>query len=345
MFDRLCCLRLIHSIVAVTLLLTVSACSSDDDAPLPAPVVVVQSPQSSTQPLAFDSCEGNYQPQQITDLILATGQSNLLGPQTEVAATFDTYGQVIEFREPDLPHPRVFAWTVDPKNNAGTGWQVAQLTQSWHDSSPGVSGLANNNFAFHFARQLAKQATGCRVVGIVMVAEGGRGISHWDQNAEGWLQINQQLSDALEAIGRNTIDGILWHQGESDWIADGTCYPGDSCVNNQPDYYPQKLFSRIADPAISNPVGNDALIDRLRRQTWYAEDKPFIAAETLRAPVNVHLNKLNTDDDPWTACVRGDLSSGLEANPLDPFENHYSGEALRQLGRRYAARYIEMKNL
>lgn len=323
-----------------------SACNGGAGEQATAPIVTAQNAGTTPTRLAADEqCPGNYGPEQITDLILATGQSNLIGPETEVAATLDRYGKVIEFEEPDLPHPRVFAWTVDPLNNAGLGWSVAQLTQSWHDSAPGIAGLANNNFAFHFARQIAKQSAGCRVVGIVMVSEGGRGISHWDQDAAGWQQVVRQVFDAMGAIGRTSIDGILWHQGESDWIVDGTCYPGDSCNNNLPDFYAQKLYSAIAAPEIANPVGENALVDRLKRQSWFGEEKPFIAAETLRAPVNIHLNKLNSDNNYWTACIRGDLSSGLQPNPLDPYENHYSGEALRQLGRRYAREYMQMYGL
>ncbi len=334
-----------HNALMFALLLLISACNGSTEQTPAAPEVAVQNVPNATTMASDARCEGTYQPDQITDLILATGQSNLIGPETEVAASFDGFGKVIEFYEPDLPHPRVFAWTVNSRDNRGQGWKVAQLNQSWHDSAPGVAGLANNNFAFHFAKQLAQQSTGCRVVGIVMVSEGGHGISHWDQDAEGWQQVTTQVYAAMGAIGRTEIDGVLWHQGESDWIVDGTCYPGDSCNNGQPDFYARKLYSRIADPAVPNPVGTNALIDRLRRQSWFGENKPFIAAQTLRAPVNVHLNKLNDDGDNWTACVRGDLVSGLEANPLDPYENHYSGNALRQLGRRYAAEYLQMKKL
>jgi len=102
------------------------------------------------------SCAGSANPSDITDLILVTGQSNVTGAETRVSATLNRWGKVIEFYAPDEPHPRVFAWTVDPSNsNAGTGWKVAALNQSWHDSAPGVGGIARNNFAFHFAKQVA----------------------------------------------------------------------------------------------------------------------------------------------------------------------------------------------
>ncbi len=295
-------------------------------------------------PEADANCTGSYSPWDITDLILVTGQSNLTGADTTVSATLDRFGKVSEFHEPDNPHPRVFAWTVDShNNNNGTGWQVASLTQSWHDNNPGVGGIAHNNFAFHFGKQVARQANGCKVVGFVMVSEGGRGIAHWDYDAPGWTEVVRHLNEAMSSIGRTSIDGILWHQGESDWIDDGTCYPDSVCNSNHQDFYPQKLYSKIADPNIANGVGQSALIDRLHRESWFGYGKPFIAGETVQAPVNVHLNKLNTDDDPWTACVRGDAASGLGLRDDDPFKNHYNAEGLREIGARYAAEYLSMK--
>ena len=303
-------------------------------------VPTVNNPVTGTRNDAV--CGGTYHPSDITDLMLVTGQSNVTGADTSVSATLDQWGRVISFSEPDQSHPRVFAWTVDPsRNNAGTGWQVAALNQSWHDSAPGVGGIARNNFAFHFAKQVADRG-GCRVVGFVMVSEGGKGIAHWDNNAPGWNEVVMQVTEALSAIGRTSIDGILWHQGESDWIIDGTCFTGQDCRNDLPDYYAQKLYSRIADSSIPNPVGRSALIDRLRRESWYGDGKPFIAGETIQAPVNIHLNKLNNDNDRWTACVDSDITSGLGIREDDPFRNHYNAAGLRELGARYATEYLKM---
>lgn len=338
-------------------LLMLSGCnggSREDEetsvSPLPTPVSPQTNPQTDTITNAnannsTSPCSAPATPNDITDVILATGQSNLIGPDTAVAASIDRFGKVTEFYPPDKPHPQVFAWTVDPgSNNAGTGWKVASLTQSWHDTNPGVGGIATNNFAFHFAKQVADRSSTCKVIGIVMVSEGGKGIAHWDYGKPGWLEIKRHVGEALSAIGKDRIDGIIWHQGESDWIADGTCYPESICINDAPDFYAQKLYSRIADPNINNPYGDLALIDRLRKEGWFGPNKPFIAAQTLQAPVNVHLDKLNTDNDYWTATVRGDNASGLEVNARDPHRNHYSANGLRELGARYATEYLKMKN-
>jgi len=298
---------------------------------------------TANQPNA--SCSGGpYSPSNITDLVLVTGQSNVTGADTTVAAKLNRWGKVEEFLAPDTPHPRVFAWTVDGlNNNAGTGWKVATLNQSWHDHAPGIGGIARNNFAFHFAKEVAKRDP-CKVVGFVMVSEGGKGISHWDNNATGWLEVKRHITEAMSAIERTSIDAILWHQGESDWIADGTCFTSEVCINNQPDYYPQKLYSRIANQAIPNLVGQSALIDRFRRQSWFSADKPFIAGETLKAPMNIHLNKLNTDNDRFTACISSDMKSGLGVREDDPHKNHYNASGLREIGVRYATQYLKMSN-
>ena len=287
-------------------------------------------------------CAGPYTANDITDLLLVTGQSNVIGAETAVSATLDRWGRVTEFHSPDKPHPRVFAWTVTPQsNNLGLGWQVASLDQTWHDSAPGIGGIARNNFAFHFAKHVVTSEE-CRVVGFIMVSEGGKGISHWDYNATGWNEVVLHVTQALAAIGRSGLDGILWHQGESDWIVDGTCFNVPSCQNNQPDYYAQKLYSNIADQSIPNPVASNALIDRLRRESWFGAGKPFIAGKTVKAPVNLHLNKLNTDNDQWTACVDSDLQAGLGIREDDLFQNHYNAEGLRALGVLYANEYLQM---
>ena len=119
----------------------IAGCSGDGDdsdgtAEIPAEPGDTEFSEIEVQsgPVSNFACTGGTpSPSDITDIILATGQSNLIGPDTVVAATIDQFGKVVEFQQPDLPHPRVFAWNVDPtNNNAGIGWKTADLTQSWH---------------------------------------------------------------------------------------------------------------------------------------------------------------------------------------------------------------------
>lgn len=230
-------------------------------------------------------------PSDITDLILVTGQSNALGADT----VFDSLR--------DVPNNRVFAYTNE-------GWRVADLHQvwdlNWHprndpDTDP------SNNFGFHFAKKLAERRPQ-RVVGFILVTAPGEGIDHWDYESDFYLKIRNKVVAAINELpSKASIDGILWHQGETDWLAD--------------DYYRNKLRDVIAN---------------FRSENWFAADKPFICGETVEAPVNQILMALNTDGDPSTGCVSSDGLSTI----LDKL--HFSAEGLRILGTRYTTKYIQM---
>ena len=250
-----------------------------------------------------------YLPGDITDLILITGQSNTLGAGTNVNST------------QDVLHNRVFAYT-------STGWQVAELYQTWdRNSSPGNGDpnsalhTRHNNFALHFGKRLAKLDSN-RVVGFILVSEPGEGISHWDPGASGMNRVLSKVNSAINALPHKyQINGILWHQGETDWLRHGT---SDTDIS-QPapvDYYPVKLNN---------------LINNFRSQSWFSSEKPFICGETASATgVNTHLMALNTNSDPQTSCVEG---FGLAAR-IDG--SHFTAPSLRTLGQRYADRYFEM---
>ncbi len=255
---------------------------------------------TSPAPLATD----------ITDLILITGQSNTLGSNTSVDETLDA------------PHPRVFAYTDE-------GWQVAELYQTWdRGAHPGTGDRADvdkthNNFALHFGKRLTELDDDA-VVGFVLVSEPGEGISHWDSGAAGMLRVQGKVLEAINSLPhKSAIDGVLWHQGETDWQLEGTSDP-DARQPAPIDYYPVRLTT---------------LIQNLRLENWYSADAPFICGETIQAVgVNTHLYGLNTDDDPQTACVEG---AGLPA--VRDGGNHLNAEALRTLGQRYAESYIQLR--
>lgn len=229
--------------------------------------------------------------QAITDLVLVTGQSNALGAET----SYDP--------QRDVPHPRAFAYTDQ-------GWQVADLNQVWdlgwfprnHPTEDPY-----NNFGFHFARTVASRRTD-RVIGFVLVTAPGEGIGHWDYESDFYVNIRERVVAALNDIpGKAAVDGILWHQGETDWA--------------ETDYYRAKLSD---------------LIRNFRGESWFSSDRPFICGETARAPVNNILMALNNDGDKWTACVEGDdLPTFLD-------DYHFSAEGLRIIGTRYATKYIQL---
>lgn len=227
----------------------------------------------------------------ITDLVLVTGQSNALGSDTSFDVHLDT------------PHQRAFAFTE-------TGWQVADLNQvwdlGWHprndpDTDP------SNNFGFHFARTVAARRPD-RVVGFILVTAPGAAIDQWDYESELYIKIRNKVVTALNELpNKPAIDGILWHQGESDW--------------EDNDYYTNKLNS---------------LIQNFRGESWFGSNRPFICGETVQAPVNNRLMALNNDDDSWTGCISSDTAPTF----LDGL--HFSADGLRIMGTRYATRYIEM---
>ena len=247
-----------------------------------------------------------YLPSDITDLILVTGQSNTLGSNSSVDSALDA------------PHPRVFAYTSN-------GWDVAALFQSWDNGAhPGTGDPTNtqqihNNFALHFGKRLAALDENA-VIGFILVSEPGEGIDHWRPGNTGMLRVQQKTLEAINALPHKAaIDGILWHQGETDWILEGTSDP-DVEQPAPVDYYPVRL---------------NRLIENFRLENWYDSDKPFICGETIQAlGVNTHLNSLNSDGDINTVCVEG---AGLAA--INEDGSHFNAPSLRTLGRRYAEAY------
>ncbi len=233
----------------------------------------------------------NPTPADITDLVLVTGQSNALGADT----TFDP--------ALDGQDPRTFAYT-------DSGWQVADLHQIWDqgwfprgDAETGPS----NNLSLHFGKRVTSMDTS-RVVGFILVTAPGQPISHWHPDGDFFNSIRNKVSRAINELpSKSRIDGLLWHQGESD---------GED------------------DPAYGAALY--ALIDAFRSESWYGTDQPFICAETAALPVNRQLNRLNSDNDPSTACV---AAEGLGTRGDDA---HFDAAALRTIGQRYADQYLQM---
>ena len=251
---------------------------------------------------------------QITDLFLITGQSNLRAAETAYNPSLDTVdGRVFAFTE--------FGY-----------WSVADLHQPWDDGwFPGngswfdSSRQPYNNLSFHFAKSLV-ELDPSRVVGFIVTSAPGKGIGHWDNDDQYWQFIRNKVQVALNAQGQGKqIDAVLWHQGETDWIYHGTADPEATYAERvEPNYYPRKLNQLIAN----------------FRNEGYMGKGIFICGETIRADLNPHLMALNNDGDNRTACVAG---SDLALRPDevgDPNGVHFSAQALRDIGRRYAQQYL-----
>lgn len=250
-----------------------------------------QTNPQNTNPSAATSFPGSVNPAAITDLILVTGQSNALGAGTDFDGTLDA------------PHQRVYAFTDQ-------GWRVANLNQVWDlnwfpRTSPDTD--PSNNFSFHFGKRLAS-ARADRTVGIILVTAPGKAIKHWRYKEEFYRKIESRVLDAINQLPhKSAIDGILWHQGESDGVDSQT--------------YTDALYT---------------LIYHLRTEPWANSGTPFICGETKQLQVNNRLNGLNRDSDPNTACVKGnDLGTLADGH-------HFNAIGLRTLGTRYADAYIDM---
>ena len=140
-----------------------------------------------------------------------------------------------------------------------------------------------NNFAFHFAKTIVENDPN-RVVGFVIASAPGEGIQHWDANSPFAQTVESKVLAALSAQGvKSKIDGIIWHQGETDWLINGTSdADATAAERSDPTYHPTKL---------------NALINQYRSENWFDSSKPFICGETKQAPVNAHLTALNSDND------------------------------------------------
>ncbi len=264
------------------------------------------------------NANGNFTLEDINHIIVVTGQSNVTAPDT----TFDA--------ELDQPNERVFAYTDE-------GWRVADLHQVWDDNAhPGNFSLTiperspNNNFAFHFGKSLAQQRPDA-VTAFIIVAAPGKGIAHWDYESPFYLKIRAKVNDALAQLpNRDTVDALLWHQGESDSLYEGTSDP-DATGFTDKDSYEYKNYYAIK---LRNVIAN------FRSETWSEGNMPFICGELRVAePVSRHLLALNDNGDPNSGCVR---SSDLPYRLTDPSGAHYSAAGLRELGRRYMQMYLQI---
>lgn len=254
----------------------------------------------------------------ISHIVVVTGQSNVEAPETAFDAVLDQ------------PHPRVFAFTEQ-------GWQIADLHQVWDDHAhPGNHSLTdptrspNNNFVFHFAKSLA-QIDENAVPAFIVLAAPGKGISNWDYESPFYLKMRDKITTALAQIPhRDSIDVMLWHQGESDWLYEGTSDPfaTEFTDKDSPEY---EIYYKLK---LDNVIAN------FRSEQWADPQLPFICGETRIAEgVNRHLMNLNNNDDSRSACV---VTADLPFRLSDPTGNHYSAAGLRELGRRLMQQYLEV---
>jgi len=263
---------------------------------------------------------GNITIDSVTDVVLVTGQSNVLGANTRFDSNLDE------------PSEQVFAYTDN-------GWQVADLHQVWDrfmhpgNLSSSVPGRdPANSFAFHFGKSLVRKDV-TRVVAFIVAPAPGQGISAWDSGSAQYRRIQDKVSQALDKIPHKySLDAVLWHQGESDFLYEGTADANATGFTSEESYEYKNYYQ----------IKLNTLINNFRSEPWGGYQMAFICGETRRGEgVNKRLNALNTDNDALTACVKG---SDLPKRADDQIGSHFSAEALRTIGQRYADKYFELSN-
>ena len=82
------------------------------------------------------------------------------------------------------------------------------------------------------------------MVGIVLVTAPGEGISHWDAGNVFFNKIRTKALAALNELPhKSSFDGILWHQGETDWAKSGSLDTDLAGLEIDTNYYSCLLYT------------------------------------------------------------------------------------------------------
>jgi hypothetical protein len=206
------------------------------------------------------------------------------------------------------PHPRVRTFTRE------NGW--APAIEPMHFDKP-IAGVGPGRA---FGAAIA-DATPEVTIGLIPTAVGGSPITAWEPGVRypetGAFPWDDALRRAKAAMADGDIKAILWHQGES-----------DANANSAPQYE-QRLRALIA--RFRAELGNPSLpfvIGQLGRFPGRQWTEPVMQVDAAHRRV--------ATDVPNVAYVS---SEGLADNADNL---HFSADAARELGRRYAAAYLEM---
>jgi hypothetical protein len=215
--------------------------------------------------------------------------------------------------EADQIHKNITTWNIEDKR-----WQIADLRQTMGTKPANLQCLA-----FHFAKEFVKENPD-KNVGIIIYGFVGQSISNWTipnvtlpkarcswKNDTAFIYDNTiiEITEALQVANKQTLDLILWHQGEAD-------------SDESFEYYETRL-KQIIHQFRTEPFG----ITRL----------PFIVGEIKEKygfwhKQNKILKSLNSDIDKFTRCAS---SKNLDTDK----SSHFTSEAHRILGTRYYEQY------
>jgi hypothetical protein len=200
--------------------------------------------------------------------------------------------------------------TIDSDNN----WVAAR--QPLHFYEPALKGLDSG---MSFAEELLQHIPDSITIAMVPCAVGGSSVFQWlnDDQHRGVNLLSNFREKAQLSLNKGVIKGILWHQGESN--ANSTDLP----------VYTDALLQLFAK--FREYIGNDELPIILGELGKFAipEEKAANYEE-----VNTIIRNIATKFDHLYYVS----SDGLDHNGDHV---HFNSAAQRELGKRYAKRYIE----
>ncbi|MGC9342354.1 MAG: sialate O-acetylesterase [Bacteroidales bacterium] len=203
--------------------------------------------------------------------------------------------------------------TIDENNN----WIVAR--EPLHFYEPNGAGL---DCGMSFARELLKHVPDSISIAMIPCAVGGSSVFQWlnDEEHRGVKLLSNYWEKVQLSKEKGTIKGILWHQGERN--ANETDLP----------IYKDALLQLFTKFRVS--IGNNELPIILGEIGRFAEpeEKAGYFAGINQIIRNVAANNNN---------LHFISSEGLE----DRGDNlHFNSASQRELGKRYAERYVEITN-
>ena len=186
-----------------------------------------------------------------------------------------------------------------------------------HFDKPRVAGVGLGRT---FAGEISKANQGV-VIGLIPCAVGGSPIAAWEPGGYHKSTKTNPYDDMLlrlrAAMKTGTVKGILWHQGESDSKA------------GLADVYEGKLH---------------ALIKRLRTEIG-DESVPFVAGQLGQfkgQPWNEHRTRVNAAHQSLPKKITNTAFVASDGLDHKGDKTHFSAEAYRELGRRYAKAFAQV---
>ena len=240
-------------------------------------------------------------------VFLVTGQSNSQG-----------WGGVYEQHNPDDgSNENIYAWNLEEQ-----AWVIFDM-----EKPMGTKPVALQSFAFHFAKKYISEHKGVKV-GLIISGLAGQAICKWtkqnsDYNVLKFKSIDTKkldtgelydesvmsISQSLKAANLQKLSGILWHQGEGDYL-------------ESYDYYKSRLYN---------------VINQYRSEKFGTPTTPFIAGELIYnndlwqyKKQNEVLCELNDHTDVYIRCAH---TMYLPSNINDLV--HFSTQSHRAMGHLY----------